>query len=101
MSPPGQPKAEIRRAAAAAVAINPLALAYGSAAAAPQTGGLAVVDLRPDAYERASAGLFALFADLADPVEPGSMEEAFLDISGATRRLGSPATIAARIDPAG
>ena len=41
---------------------------------------VAVVDLRPEAYERASSDLFALFAEVAALVEPGSMEEAFLGL---------------------
>ena len=62
MSPPGHPKAEIRRAPAAAVAMNPLALAYGSAAAAPQTDGLAVVDLRSDTVTRPTPAMRAAMA---------------------------------------
>ena len=62
MSPPGQPKTEIRRAPAAAAAMNPLALAYGSAAAAPQTGGLAVVDLRSDTVTRPTPAMRAAMA---------------------------------------
>ena len=62
MSPPGQPKVEIRRAPAAAAAINPLALAYGSAAAAPQTRGLAVVDLRSDTVTRPTPAMRAAMA---------------------------------------
>lgn len=41
---------------------------------------LELVDLRPAAYEQASAALFALFAEHGSPVEPGSMEEAFLGL---------------------
>ena len=62
MSPPGQPNAEIRRAPAAAAATNPLALAYGSATAAPQTGGLAVVDLRSDTVTRPTPAMRAAMA---------------------------------------
>ncbi|TDD66933.1 DNA polymerase IV [Jiangella aurantiaca] len=40
---------------------------------------LRVVPLRPDAYAAASAALFAVFGRFAARVEPGSMEEAFLD----------------------
>ena len=65
MSPPGHPKAEIRRAPAAAVAMNPLALAYGSAAAAPQTDGLAVVDLRSDTVTRPTPAMRSAMAAAA------------------------------------
>lgn len=42
--------------------------------------GLIVVPLRPDAYADASDVLFRIFRAVAPVVEPGSMEEAFLDI---------------------
>lgn len=41
---------------------------------------LRVVEPRYGAYEQASADLFALFAEITAFVEPGSMEEAFLDV---------------------
>lgn len=42
---------------------------------------LAVTDLRGEVYEEVSGQLFALFREATDLVEPGSMEEAFLDVS--------------------
>lgn len=51
--------------------------------------------VRPD-YERysaISAAVMAVFAEVTHQVEPVSMEEAFLDVSGARRRMGSPAQI--------
>ena len=45
--------------------MNPLALAYGSAAAAPQTDGLAVVDLRSDTVTRPTPAMRSAMAAAA------------------------------------
>lgn len=56
-----------------------------------------VVPPRMSAYVRASDAVFDVFRDTTPLVEPISVDEAFLDVSGLQRVSGSPVQIAARL----
>ncbi|WP_182113638.1 MULTISPECIES: DNA polymerase IV [unclassified Actinotalea] len=79
------------------------ARAYGVHSAMPMARARRLcpqaVVLPPDraAYLRASTAVMAILRDVTDVVEQVSVDEAFLDVSGARRRLGPPTSIAALI----
>src|SRR5271167_4752766 len=56
-----------------------------------------LVPPRMTAYSRASDDVFEVFRDCTPIVEPLSVDEAFLDVSGLFRVSGTPAQIAARL----
>lgn len=56
-----------------------------------------VVPPRMSAYSRASGAVFEVFHDTTPVVEPLSVDEAFLDVSGLWRVSGTPVEIGARL----
>jgi DNA polymerase IV len=75
------------------------ARAYGVGSAMPMTRARRLCPqatvVAPDfsAYSRASDGVMEIFRSVTPAVEPVSLDEAFLDVAGAVRRLGPPARI--------
>ena len=62
-----------------------------------QCAGLVIVPPDHSAYSEASRAVMEVFRSVTPEVEPLALDEAFLDVSGATRRLGSPRRIAEQI----
>ncbi|MEW5809397.1 MAG: DNA polymerase IV [Actinomycetota bacterium] len=56
-----------------------------------------VVPPRMSAYSQASVAVFEVFRDTTPAVEPLSVDEAFLDVSGLRRVSGTPVQVAARL----
>lgn len=53
--------------------------------------------VRMDRYDEVSEGILRIFRRYTDLVEPLSIDEAFLDVTGSTRLFGEPTRIAQRI----
>ncbi|MDH3754369.1 MAG: DNA polymerase IV [Acidimicrobiia bacterium] len=66
-------------------------------AARERCPGLITVDPRMEAYSEASRRVFEIFGDTTPLVEPISIDEAFLDVGGLGRLVGSPELIASRL----
>lgn len=56
-----------------------------------------VVPPRMSAYSKASEDVFEVFRDMTPTVEPLSIDEAFLDVSGLRRVSGTPVQVGARL----
>lgn len=75
------------------------ARAYGVHSAMPMTAArrlcphAVVIEPHQSRYRDVSAALMSIFNSITDLVEPLSVDEAFLDVSGAVRRLGPPRDI--------
>lgn len=75
------------------------ARAYGARSAMPMATArrlcpqAVIVEPHQSKYREASTRVMAIFAEITELVEPLSVDEAFLDVKGAIRRLGSPQQI--------
>jgi DNA polymerase-4 len=71
--------------------------AMASISALRRCPGLVFMPPRFDVYRAVSNQIRAIFADYTDLVEPLSLDEAYLDVTGDSRGIGSATAIAAEI----
>ena len=97
----GNGKAHLRRGVVSAASYE--ARAYGVRSAMPLLTALrlcqqaVVVPVDFTAYRAASRAVFAIAREYTPLIEPLSLDEAFLDVTGSRRRFGAPSAIAATI----
>lgn len=97
----GDGKAHLRRGVVSAASYE--ARVYGIRSAMPLLTALrlcpqaAVVPVDFTAYRAASRAVFAIAREYTPLIEPLSLDEAFLDVTGSRRRFGAPSAIAATI----
>lgn len=97
----GTGKAHLRRGVVSAASYE--ARVYGVRSAIPLLTALrlcpqaAVVPVDFSAYRAASRSVFAIAREYTPLIEPLSLDEAFLDVTGSRRRFGPPSVIAATI----
>ena len=97
----GAGRAHIRRGVVSAASYE--ARVYGVHSAMPLATALrlcptaVVVPVDFSAYRAASQSVFAIARDYTPLIEPLSLDEAFLDVTGSMRRFGAARDIAARI----
>lgn len=97
----GDGKAHLRRGVVSAASYE--ARVFGVRSAMPLLTALrlcpqaAVVPVDFTAYRAASRAVFAIAREYTPLIEPLSLDEAFLDVTGSRRRFGAPSTIAATI----
>ena len=99
----GRPVVVGGRGRGVVLAANYVAREYGVASGMSMTRARRLcphaVVLPPDfeTFARVSASVMEVFRQMSPLVEAVSLDEAFLDVRGSTRRLGPPATIAERL----
>lgn len=97
----GERRSQVRRGVVSAASYE--ARVFGVHSAMPLATALrlcpeaVLVPVDFTAYREASASVFAIAREYTPLIEPLSLDEAFLDVTGSERRFGAPAVIAATI----